>query len=106
DAADAALDRDGDGVSNLQEYLSGTDPRDPDSSLNIMAVRISGSSVLILFTAVAGKTYSLLKRDQVTGENWVKIQNAPVQSSTQEISLTLPNDQQQRFYRLVTPEVP
>ena len=106
DAADAGLDPDGDGISNLQEYLSGTDPRDRDSFLKINSVTISGSSVLIRFTAVAGKTYSLLKRDLVTGENWVKIQNAPVQPSTQEISLTVPSDQQQRFYRLVTPEVP
>ena len=31
DASDAQLDADGDGLSNLEEYLSGSDPNDPNS---------------------------------------------------------------------------
>jgi hypothetical protein len=37
--AQPALDSDGDGVSNFDEWLAHTDPRDPESLFNISAVR-------------------------------------------------------------------
>jgi len=106
DPSDAALDADGDGVSNLQEYLSGTDPQDATSFLKINSVLTAGAFIEIRFTAVARKTYTLLKRDLVSSGSWVRVVDAPVQSVTQEITLSVANDQAQRFYRLVTPAIP
>lgn len=37
-AADALLDEDGDGMTNLAEYLAGTDPKDPHSYLKIRSI--------------------------------------------------------------------
>jgi arylsulfatase A-like enzyme len=37
DPADASLDADGDGASNLTEYLAGTDARDPDDRFQLQA---------------------------------------------------------------------
>jgi hypothetical protein len=68
DSTDAALDSDHDGLSNLQEYLAGTEPRDPTSTLALtVAVRVD-NSISLCFTAQAGKTYSVLYReDSATG---------------------------------------
>jgi len=59
DPADAALDSDGDGTSNLQEYLAGTDPFAFDG-LRIVSARF-GQSGQFEFTvhAAIGKTYAV-----------------------------------------------
>src|ERR1039457_1403276 len=40
--AGAAADYDGDGFSNLQEYLAGTDPTNSASSFQIVSIMVSG----------------------------------------------------------------
>jgi hypothetical protein len=44
-----------DGMTNMQEYLAGTDPTDPDSKFQVTA--IGPASVLITWSTVNGKTY-------------------------------------------------
>src|SRR5215510_1035665 len=43
DPTDAALDPDQDGMSNLDEYLAGTDPLDRETILDLAFVRVEGS---------------------------------------------------------------
>jgi hypothetical protein len=50
-------DSDGDGLSNLQEYLAGTDPTKSASALRITAITRSGNDIRISWTAVTNKTY-------------------------------------------------
>ena len=57
DPTDASEDSDGDGVSNVQEYLAGTDPKDAMSSLRLLAMRPRGSSIELKFNSIAGRTY-------------------------------------------------
>ncbi len=56
-AADAALDLDGDGASNLNEFLSGTKPSDPASVFRITALQPSGGDLRVTWTTVGGKSY-------------------------------------------------
>ena len=60
DGDDGAVgDPDGDGMDNRAEFISGTDPRDPASTLK-MRVEESGSDhVLLSWTAVIGRRYQL-----------------------------------------------
>jgi hypothetical protein len=102
-AADALDDSDGDGVSNLDEFKSGTNPRDAQSFLKIEISSASPAGAIIRFNAVAGKSYTLLKRDAVSGEDWVSVANIPAQAFTHEISVSDSNPNSQRFYRLSTP---
>lgn len=63
-AADAALDPDGDGMSNYDEYRAGTDPADAKSRLQVsdFAEATSDKSGLILrWPGVAGKFYTIQK---------------------------------------------
>jgi hypothetical protein len=55
----AATDSDGDGFSNLQEFLAGTDPTNPSSAFLITSVVSFGSDVLINWMTGIGKTNAL-----------------------------------------------
>ncbi len=65
DPSDAPLDPDGDGWSNLDEYLLGTDPHDPSSALRITAIEQNGPDITISFTTVAGKNYQVERKINV-----------------------------------------
>jgi beta-glucanase (GH16 family) len=52
----AAADADGDGISNLQEFLSGTDPTNPASYLHIISITPQDSDVLIAWMGGGGTT--------------------------------------------------
>lgn len=50
-------DADGDGLSNLDEYLAGTYPFDPTNGLTLAAKHVSNGIPQLEFTAVQGRTY-------------------------------------------------
>ena len=54
---DAASDPDNDGMSNLVEFLSGTNPRDPLSLFRIELADTTDSNLTIQFTAQPGRAY-------------------------------------------------
>jgi hypothetical protein len=100
-------DADGDGMSNLQEYLSGTDPLDPQSVLKLRVLGQDPGTGLpqYAFTAVAGIGYSLLYSDSLSPPVWRKLSDVPVDVNTRSV---LVNDSSSagvpmRFYRVVTP---
>jgi hypothetical protein len=103
-AADANQDADGDGMTNLQEYLAGTHPKQAGSLLRVNATRTGSGGVLLSFTAVAGRSYSVLYKDRLADVVWVRLTTVPPQTATQTFmvqddSATLP----QRFYRVLSP---
>jgi GH25 family lysozyme M1 (1,4-beta-N-acetylmuramidase)/uncharacterized protein YegP (UPF0339 family) len=53
----ATCDPDGDGLSNLQEFLAGTDPTNSISTFRITSISNIGPDNLITWTVVSGKTY-------------------------------------------------
>ena len=55
----ASADPDGDGFSNLQEYLAGTDPTNSASSFHIISVVPSGIDLLVTWMMGSGKTNAL-----------------------------------------------
>jgi hypothetical protein len=85
DPNDANQDTDRDGVSNLHEYLSGTEPNNPESYLHLARVELDGNDVVLEFTAVEGKTYSVLYRESAAEGTWSKLADVPAQPATQTI---------------------
>jgi hypothetical protein len=57
--ADAALDLDGDGASNLNEFRAGTLPNFNGSFFHITAINPEGANLRITWTTVGGKSYRL-----------------------------------------------
>ncbi len=56
---DAALDRDGDGSSNLAEFQAGTAANDPNSRLKVTDIVAAGANYNVTFASVPGKMYKL-----------------------------------------------
>ena len=107
DPADAALDADGDGQSNLAEYLAGTNPRDAADVLRV-SISPGGGAQVLRFTAVAGKTYIVQYKTALSDATWLKLADVAGQLTTREIEVqdNAATGQTQRFYRVVTPAVP
>ena len=102
----AAGDPDRDGLSNLQEYIAGTDPRSAASRLALDAIQIEGGDVLLRFQTVAEKTYSVLYRETLAEGGWLTLEDLPAQAAPAVrtvIDHGRPGDGGARFYRLVTP---
>jgi hypothetical protein len=92
----------------LQEYLAGTNPQDAASFLKLDSAVVAGGGLNINFTAVAGKTYSVLRKDDLSNGVWLKLADVPAPNVTGPITVTDANNNlsAQRFYRLVTPAAP
>lgn len=107
-ANDADLDPDRDGFTNLQEYWAGTDPQSAGSYLHIESVATDGAGSSIRFVAAAGRTYSVVYRDALSTGQWEKLADVPARPMTQVMVITdsASLSSGERFYRLVTPQLP
>jgi hypothetical protein len=54
---DGTVDSDGDGLSNLAEYIAGTSPIDARSGLRVEITRSDAMQFMLQFPAVKGRTY-------------------------------------------------
>jgi hypothetical protein len=76
-AADANGDLDGDGVSNYNEYLAGTDPTNRASSFQISSTTISGNNVVLQWTAVNNRRYRVWTATSLPGA-WTSLNALPL----------------------------
>lgn len=97
-------DPDHDGISNLGEYLTDTDPRDPVSALRLNATLVAGNKVRLTWHAVPGRSYDLLYADRLTdGFQRLPAGGFPrIAASTEEQveDIVPPGSGKPRFYRL------
>lgn len=106
DGSDAAIDADGDGFTNLQEFFAGTDPTRAASALRITTVRLNGGDFIVSFPSVAGKSYRLDRSEDLF--TWTQLPGIIV--GTGEIVEGADSGgatgQMKRFYRirLIRPE--
>lgn len=107
DHSRAQDDADGDGMTNLQEYLAGTNPLDPQSSLKLRAQTVNPATgrPQFAFTAVAGVGYTLQYSDNLASRIWTKLRDYPADPTTRTVIVNDPGaaNSPARFYRLVTP---
>jgi len=68
----AAADPDGDGLSNLQEFLLGTDPLDSSSPFHVTGITPQGSDVLITWMTAGGLTNAVESETDLAG-TWSNI---------------------------------
>jgi len=104
---DAVADPDQDGLTNLEEYLAGTDPQDAGSFLAFSSVTVSGVTVSLNFIRVADRSYTIQFADTPTGP-WQKLTDVAAAPTTGTVSIpdTSATTNTARFYQLVTPALP
>jgi len=100
----AAGDPDQDGLTNLEEYQSGTHPKNPASALKIESAVLENGQIALRFSAAAGKSYSILRRDNLQSGSWVKLADlsASALGGPKSVVDSAPGAGQ-RYYLLVTP---
>lgn len=102
---DATLDPDGDAMTNLAEYIAGTDPTTSSSAMKLTA-RGTSSGVDLEFLAVAARTYSIEFTDSLGTASWQKLTDLAAIPVNRLTALHDNNPKAPRFYRLVTPRRP
>lgn len=85
----ATSDHDGDGLTDREEFWSGTDPRDPASALQIRSIRYDPvNGFEIVFPAVAGQTYRALTSPDLV--DWSVASGPWLNLTTGEKTIRLP----------------
>jgi len=103
DPTDAGLDTDLDGLSNLQEYLAGTEPRDARSVLRLTALRAGGQ---FSFSAAPHRSYSVLWREGVGVGRWAKLADVEAAAQARQVTIVDPLPLTEgRLYQVVTPQL-
>jgi hypothetical protein len=104
-AADANLDADHDGMSNLAEYQAGTDPRNAASRFT-SSLTYEGDVPTVRFDAKAGRSYTVQYSDSLG--TWNKLADIAPQAFDGEVAVADPASagQTKRFYRILTPAQP
>ncbi len=100
--AQAAIDADGDGFSNLAEYAAGTHPIDPASRLQLIGARFDSAdhAAVLSWLSAPGKTYFLERSDSLAHPNWTVVAQ-DVAGTGHVVELTDANvNTWPQFYRL------
>jgi hypothetical protein len=97
----ATCDPDHDGMSNLQEFLAGTNPTNSASLLTLDANPSSSSNDVASFPSAAGVVYRVLYRDDLVNGFWSIAADQVVGTGT-NIFIADPSTSStaKRFYRL------
>jgi hypothetical protein len=92
-------DPDDDGFTNAQEFVAGTDPRNPASLPLIQWVAAAHGKAQLSFHAIARRSYSILSADQLAGP-WRTLLELPAQSETADLTVPVEPPGHTQFYRL------
>jgi hypothetical protein len=94
-------DRDNDGHSDLQEFLSGTDPTNGGSILRVLTVTSAGGTgTTVLWAAVPGRSYLIQYKDSVDAASWTNA-SGPIAADSNSASFAHASSSPQRFYRVI-----
>ncbi len=105
-AANALEDADGDGMSNRDEYRSGTDPTNASSVLKIVLTATNAN--VLEFVAQTNLTYSVQCRTNLLTAAWNSISNITSSTSVRTITVHTATGlgAEERYYRVITPSTP
>jgi hypothetical protein len=104
DPSDANGDEDMDGMTNLQEYLTGTHPRDNQSVLRLKVSLTPANAARVQFDAMSNLSYTMQFRNSAATGTWINLSNVPAVPTNRTVIVTntvVPSST--RFYRVSRP---
>ncbi len=95
-------DPNGTGMTTWQDYVAGTNPTDPTSVFQVLVAppASSGGNVTLVWTATAGRSYSVQYKDSLDDPIWHDLPGTPAINGAQG-QMAVPADQASRYYRIV-----
>jgi len=102
--ADPKADPDGDGFSNLQEAMAGTNPFNSNSYPHITATVYSGGNFSVTMPCAPGKLCQLQSVPALGSTSWFVETNLEAMSGT-NVTLTVPAASAMKFYRVSIADV-
>jgi hypothetical protein len=101
---DPNADPDGDGFSNLQEALAGTNPFDSNSYPKISVLLVSGTNGSITVPCALGKLYQLQSSTNLSSTSWLTETSMEARTGT-NIVFQSPDSPTMKFYRIAISDV-
>ena len=108
-AANAFVDRDGDGMTDRDEFVAGTNPTNALSRLEILDLSQTSNSTQLTFVAAANRTYTIERLSGTFEGIWERLADVPATKTNRLVSIVdaaAPSIGPTRFYRVVTPRRP
>jgi hypothetical protein len=95
---DAGLDRDGDGMTNLEEYLAGTSPSDGSDFFRALSAEKSGDVIVITFRVAPHQTYQIRSSLGLEPSEW-HLLPALHHTTSDSLQVTLPATTPKGFFQ-------
>ena len=99
-AADASLDADGDGQTNYQEFLAGTDPTNAQDVLRLQSALANANTVQLTFASAPGRNYRIEYKNNLSSLGWTALRDLTGTGSLLSLQDSLPAGTLLRFYHL------
>lgn len=96
-------DADGDGRSNYEEYLAGTDPKNANSCLTVKTFApLPGGGFTLTWDTITGKTYRIERSPTLSTGQWTILQSGvPGDGTIKSFTDSNPGANPKLFYRIV-----
>jgi Lamin Tail Domain/Immunoglobulin domain/Immunoglobulin I-set domain len=101
---DALADKDGDGQTNGEEYVAGTDPNDENSYLRVEQISVS-EGANIEFLAASNHTYTVEYKNALGDALWTRLADFVASATNTAVIMTDNGSSPTRVYRLATPRI-
>lgn len=96
----AALDSDNNGFFNWEEFIADTNPTNAASFLAIGAVRPVDGDVTLQWAGMAGRSYTVLRRDDLLTGDWELASGVIICEENGPLYFSEPGIEHPRFYRI------